>query len=170
MLTAKEAYERSRDVRKKNYDECLNMIADKINVAVKVGEEQIRFKFAPSISKYGDKTYFQILRKCEELGYLVIGDDREEHTIISWRAENYKEALKPQTCSDECSHQLDSMSIYVDLDIVDDTLYISSDSCACGAFEDEIKINYCPICGKALNKELESKLINPEDLEDGSEF
>lgn len=171
MLTAKEAYERSREIREKSYNECFKMISDNISIAVDAGEEQIRFKFAPIISRHGDKTYFTILRKCEQLGYLVIADDRDEHTIISWRAENYKEALKSQTCDDECSHQLNSMSINANLEIIDNTLYISSSICACGEFEEEIKINYCPICGKVLNPELKStKIIRPEEIIDECEF
>ena len=32
MLTAKEAYERSREIREKSYNECFKMISDNISI------------------------------------------------------------------------------------------------------------------------------------------
>lgn len=38
----------------------------------------------------------------------------------------------------------------VDFGIEGSTIFLGYSACACGSFEDEFKINFCPICGKDL--------------------
>lgn len=38
----------------------------------------------------------------------------------------------------------------LDIELLNNKLEFYFDTCACGYFEDELKINYCPMCGKKL--------------------
>lgn len=41
----------------------------------------------------------------------------------------------------------------LDIALIDSCLNIEYMGCACGAFEEIIEINYCPICGKKITNE-----------------
>lgn len=52
------------------------------------------------------------------------------------------------SCIEKINRELSTSCL--DIELINSYLNISYNSCACGAFEEEIKINYCPICGKKI--------------------
>lgn len=65
--------------------------------------------------------------------------------------ENLESKINNKGC-EFCDGKKDLTSLKNDLDIgiSNNKLDFSFGVCACGAFEDELKINYCPMCGKKL--------------------
>lgn len=65
-----------------------------------------------------------------------------------------KEKLKSKINDEGCEfcNGEKEFSLREDLDIglSNNKLDFYFDTCACGYFEDELKINYCPMCGKKL--------------------
>ena len=80
--------------------------------------------------------------------------DTNDH-ISRWRVLNpfSFEDKRYEDCSYDCINKLNDnikdKSLSIEL-LNKDELHIDYSACRCGAFEEVIKINYCPICGKKL--------------------
>ena len=65
-----------------------------------------------------------------------------------------KEKLESKINNEGCEFCNDKKEITLekglDIGLLNNKLNFYFDTCACGYFEDELKINYCPMCGKRL--------------------
>lgn len=146
-------------VQKEIFDKDLLKVADPIWFKTNPSD-----KFRAGIIKFVGEDIIDLIAINEENGLQECIEiylnkvKTHEHQLMTMCA--YVESLMPEELEEEkpkkdhtdCANILDAQCYHgAEIEILDgNILCIESRNCACGAFEDRIKIEYCPICGEKL--------------------